>query len=116
MTGFACKNCNEDLTVRIDLLAMTLRDEYPDGDYPEDLSVEGNCSACESGFAFSGHMFTQFMKAKVEEGVISDEAEEYEIINIPLTEEQLEEFNILVEDGDQKGIEEFIHEIIKKML
>lgn len=116
MSAFSCKACGYDLTIRVDLLAVTIQEEFPDGDYPDDLAIEGNCNECNSTFSFSGRMFTQFVKIKAEEGVICEEVQDYDIVNIPLTEEQFEEFNRLVEFGDQDLIQEFIHSIIKDLI
>jgi hypothetical protein len=114
MSTFACKTCSQDLIVRIDLFARCILAEYPDGDYPEDeLQLDGLCDNCEIEFSFSGHMFAQFVKTKIEEGIISEEAQEYKLLNIKVTEDQFEEFNRLLEVGDADQIEEFIRSLIE---
>lgn len=112
MSGFSCKNCKSDLSTRVDLLALSVQAEYPEGEYPDDLCVEGNCGECGKKFTFEGPMFASFIRAKIEEGVISTEAQEYDLFEVSLTEEQFEEFNRLVEAGDREAIRDFIRSII----
>ena len=112
MPGFACKNCGEDLTFRIDLFVRSLQADDWGEDYPPDLFVAGRCHECNAEFEFSGPMFTNFVVAKAKEGVIGEEASEYKLVDLAVTEPEYLEFLRLNEEGDEEALEEFLHLLV----
>ena len=108
MPGFNCENCGSDLSLRMDLLALAVQGDYPDGDYPRDLSVEGACEECGHGFEYSGEMFTHWLTSKADEGIINPETSKYAIVEFDVSEDELEEFQKLTDLGDKKKIDAWI--------
>ena len=112
MPGFACKGCGEDLTFRIDLFVRSLQSECEEGEYPPDMFVAGRCHECNEEFEFSGPMFTNFVVTKAKEGIIGEEASEYKLVDLAVTEEEYLEFLRLIEEDDEEELEEFLHQLV----
>ncbi len=112
MSGFKCESCDFDLSLRMDLMASAIKEDHPAGYYPEDLQIDGFCG-CGESFHFSGEMFTYFMLAKVEEGIIGPELEEYEIVQLELTDEQEERVAELIESGDSEELKEYMRQLMQ---
>jgi len=114
MPGFSCKHCGFDLSLRVDLLALSVKAEYPENDFPTDLSVEGVCEGCGRPFLFEGEMFTHFIVSKVEEDLIHPDTEKYAILEFEVSEEELEIFHKLLEEGNKEKLEEFMRQLLKQ--
>lgn len=109
---FKCTSCEYDLSVRMDLLAIAIKTDYPEGDYPKELSVDGTCDACGAPFNYAGEFFTYWMKTKADEGVISPETNRYGMVAFDVSEEEHEEFKRLTELGDQKKLDAFVQKLM----
>ena len=114
MSGFHCKNCGFDLSLRMDLLARTVQADHSDGDYPEDLSVQGACDKCGHRFNYSGELFTHWLVTKAVEDVINPEADKYAILEFTISKEEVEEFQKLIDADDKPGIDEFIRDLLNR--
>jgi hypothetical protein len=115
MPGFNCKNCGEDLAYQIDIFVRSLQREYESfEDVPEDLFVKGKCHECGVGFELSGPMFTSYAIARAEEGVVSDEVSEYDLVDLSVTEEEYNEFIRLNEEGTEEELEEFLRNLVQQ--
>ena len=90
--AFKCQHCQFDLSVRMDLLALAIKADYPDGDYPKELALDGTCDSCGGSFNYSGEFFSHYMNTKVEEGVIGPKTGKYAIMAFDVSEEEHEEF------------------------
>jgi len=112
--AFKCKECKFDLSVRMDLLALAIKADYPDEDYPKELALDGTCDSCGAPFSYSGEFFTHWMKTKVEEGVISPETGKYAIIAFDVSEKEHEEFKRLTELGDKKKLNVFLKKLMRR--
>jgi len=109
--AFKCNACGFDLSVRMDLLALAIKADYPEDEYPEDLSLDGLCDSCTAPFNYSGEFFSHYMRLKVEEGVISPETRNYAIIAFDVTDEEHEEFKRLTKLGDKKKLNAFLRKL-----
>ncbi len=114
MPGFNCGNCGSDLSLRMDLLAIAIQADYPEGDYPRDLSVDGACEKCGHPFNYSGTMFTHWLKSKAEEGVIDPETDRHAIVSFEVSNEEVKEFQRLTELGDKKKLRTFVRRMMMK--
>ena len=115
MPGFDCKNCGEDLAYQVDIFVRSLQREYASGDdLPEDLFVKGRCHECGVEFELSGAMFTSYAMARAEEGIISDEVSEYDLVDLAVTEEEYNEFLRLNEEGTEEELEEFLRNLVEQ--
>ena len=112
MPGFTCKHCGFDLSLRMDLLALSVKAEYPENDFPSDLSVEGICESCGKPFLFEGEMFTHFIVSKVEEDIINPATEDYAILEFDVSEEELVVFQKLLKEGNKEKLEEFVRRLL----
>jgi hypothetical protein len=112
MPGFACQHCGFDLSLRVDLLAVAVKAEYPENDLPTDLSAEGICEECGKPFVFEGEMFTHYVVSKIEEEVISPETENYAILEFEVSDEELKEFQELLGEGNKEKLEEFMRRLV----
>jgi len=106
--AFKCEHCQFDLSMRMDLLAMAIKADYPDEDIPKELSVDGTCDSCGDPFSYSGEFFSHYMKTKVEEGVIGPETGKYAIVAFDVSDKEHEEFKRLTELGDKKKLDAFV--------
>ena len=114
MSGFYCKTCDFDLSLKVDLLARAVIADYSEDDPPEELSLDGTCSECGDVYSFDGEMFTHFVLTKVQEGIISPEALAVEIIEFEVSEEDAAEFKAIMDEGDDKKLQAFINRLMKK--
>ena len=110
--AFRCNACGFDLSVRMDLLALAIKAEYPEGDYPKELALDGTCDSCGKSFNYDGEFFTYYMKTKVEEGIISPETDRYAIIAFDISDEEHEEFKRLTECGDREKLSVFLRKLM----
>jgi hypothetical protein len=110
--AFKCKNCGFDLSIRMDLLAMAIKAEYPDGDLPKELALDGACDVCTRPFAYGGAFFTHWMKTKIQEGVISPETGNYAILAVDISDEEHEEFKRLTRLGDKDKLQKFVRGLV----
>ena len=113
MPGFNCPNCGCDISVRMNLLALAIKADYPEEDYPEDLQVEGFCEGCENAFEFSGKMFTEVIVAKIKENIIDPRVNSYVILDLDMTDEETEEFKQLLEDGSREELHGFMMRVLR---
>ena len=111
--AFRCDTCGFDLCVRMDLLALAIKSDYAEEDYPKELSLDGTCDSCGATFSCGGEFFTHYMKTKVEEGVISPATSNYAIIALDVSVEEHDEFKRLTELGDQAKVNAFIQKLMK---
>jgi hypothetical protein len=102
---FNCNQCGFDLSVRMDLLALAIKADYPDDGYPEELALDGVCDSCGKPFNYGGKFFSHYMKTKVEEGIIRPETGKYAIVAFDVSEEEHEEFKKLLELGDKEKLD-----------
>jgi hypothetical protein len=109
---FKCQHCETDLSVRMDLLAIAIKTDYPDGDYPKELSVDGTCEDCGGAFNYAGEFFTSWMKMKADEGILSPETQKYGIVAFDVSDEEHEEFKRLTELGDKKKLDAFVQKLM----
>lgn len=114
MPGFTCGNCGSDLSLRMDLLAIAIQADYPEGDYPRDLSVDGACAECGHSFNYSGIMFTHWLKSKAEEGIIDPETDRHAIVSFEVSSEEVKEFQRLTKLGDKKKLQAFVRSMLMK--
>jgi len=110
--AFKCNACGFDLSVRMDLLALAIKADYPDEDCPKELALDGTCDSCGSPFNYSGDFFSHYMKTKIEEGVIGPETGKYAIMAFDVSDEEHEEFKKLTELGDRKKLEAFLRKLM----
>ena len=108
---FKCQHCQFDLSVRMDLLALAIKVDYPGGECPKELSLDGTCDSCGSPFNYSGEFFSHYLKTKVEEGVINPETSKYAMMAFDLSDKEHEEFKRLTELGDKKKLDAFVRKI-----
>ena len=114
MSGFYCKNCDSDLSLKVDLLARSVAADHSEDDPPEELTLEGLCGDCGELYSFHGEMFTHFVLAKSWEGTISSEAMDAEIVEVQVSIEDAEEFKVLMDAGDQDKLQAFIKHLMEK--
>lgn len=112
MAGFTCKKCGFDLTLRMDLLALAVQADHPDGDYPNDLSVDGACEKCGQHFNYCGELFTYWLITKAEENVISPETDKYAIVEFSLSDEEVEQFQRLLDSNNKQELDHFIRRMV----
>ena len=112
--AFKCQNCEFDLSVRMDLLALAIKADYPDEDYPKELALDGTCDSCRAPFSYEGEFFSHYMRTKVEEGVISPETSNYAIIAFDISDEAHAEFKRLTELGDKEKLDAFLHGLMHR--
>jgi len=110
--AFRCSECGFDLSVRMDLLALAIKADYPAGDYPKELALDGTCDSCRHPFTYDGEFFTHYMRTKVEENVISPETSRYAIIAFDISDEEHEEFKRLTEQGDKPKLNAFLRKLM----
>ncbi len=108
MAGFTCKHCGFDLSLRIDLLAQAMQADHADGNFPENVAVDGCCERCKGFFHFSGEMFSKFLAMKIEEGVIDPRTKNYAILEFDIGEEEAEHFRQLLEKGHKDEAKAFV--------
>ncbi len=113
--AFKCSHCGFDLSVRMDLLALAIKADYPEEDYPKELSLDGVCDYCGRPFNYSGAFFSHYMKTKVEEGVINPETGKYAIVAFDVSDEEHEEFKRLTELGDKEKLDTFLRELMLRL-
>ena len=106
--AFKCRSCKHDLSVRMDLLALAIKADYPDNDIPKELALDGTCESCGAPFNYDGEFFSHYMKTKVEEGVIGPETGKYAIMAFDVSDKEHEEFKRLTELGDKKKLDTFV--------
>ncbi len=99
MPGFNCKNCGFDLSLRIDLIARSIWIDHPDADLSPGIEVDGICDDCSAPFNFSGPMFSNYLATKVEEQIISPEADNFTILDMKVTREEAELFKTLLAEN-----------------
>ncbi len=115
MPGFDCKNCGEDLAYQVDIFVRSLQKELAAGtDLPEDMFVTVRCHECGVGFELSGPMFTSYALARAEEGVISDEIGEYDLVDLAVTEEEYNEFLRLNVEGTDEELARFLQHLVEQ--
>lgn len=112
MAGFTCKKCGFDLSLRMDLLALAVQADHPDGDYPKDLSVDGACEKCGKHFNYCGEFFTHWLVTKAEEDVISAETNKFAIIEFSLSDEEVEEFQRLIDSNNKPALDQFVRTML----
>ena len=110
--AFKCQHCQFDLSVRMDLIALAIKADDPEGDIPKDLSLDGTCDSCGSPFNYSSEFFSYYLKTKVEEGVISPETSKYAIMAFDISGKEHEEFKRLTELGDKKKLDAFVRKLM----
>jgi hypothetical protein len=110
--AFKCNGCGFDLSVRMDLLALAIKADYPDDDFPKELSLDGTCDSCGSPFNYGGNFFAHYMKTKVDEGVISPETSKYAIMAFDVSDKEHKEFKRLTELGDRKKLNTFVRKLM----
>lgn len=108
MAGFNCKHCGFDLSLRIDLLAQAMQADHADGEFPENVAVDGCCENCKNLFHFSGEMFSKFLALKIEEGVIDPRTQNYAILEFDIGEDEAEHFRQLMKDGHKDKAKAFM--------
>ena len=108
MSGFHCKHCGFDLSLRIDLLAQTMQAGHADGGFPRNVAVDGCCENCEGFFHFSGEMFSKFLAMKIEEGIIDPRTKNYAILEFSIEENEAEHFRQLMEEGRKDEAKTFM--------
>jgi len=112
MAGFNCRHCGFDLTLRIDLLAQAMQADHVDGEFPENVAVDGCCENCKGFFHFSGEMFSQFLAIKIEEGVIDSRTKNYAIIEFDIDNKEAEHFRQLLDEGREDEAKSFIRKLM----
>ncbi len=110
--AFKCDGCGFDLSVRMDLLALAIKADYPDDDVPKELAVDGTCDSCGASFNYDGELFSHYMKIKVEEGVINPTANKYAIMAFDVSDEEHDEFKRLTELKDSKKLNDFLRKLM----
>jgi hypothetical protein len=110
--AFKCRECGFDLSVRMDLLALAIKADYPEADFPKELTLDGTCDSCGSPFNYGGEFFSHYMKTKVEEGVIGPETGKYAIMAFDVSDKEHEEFKRLTEQGDKKKLDAFVRKLM----
>ena len=110
--AFKCSSCGFDLSVRMDLLALAIKSDYPGEDFPKELSLDGVCDSCTAPFNYSGEFFSHYMRIKIEEGIIRPETSKYAIMAFDISDNEHEEFKKLTELGDKKKLEAFLRELM----
>lgn len=110
--AFKCRTCGFDLSVRMDLLALAIKADYSDGDYPKELSLDSSCDSCGDPFSYSGEFFSHYMRTKIEEGVIDPETDKYAFMMFDVSDEEHEEFKRLTELGNKKKLDAFLRELM----
>lgn len=110
--AFKCKACDYDLSVRMDLLALAIKADYPDGDFPNELALDGTCDSCGAPFNYGGEFFTHWIRSKIEENVISPETGRYAIVAFDVSDDEHAEFKRLMELGDKEKLTAFIRKLM----
>lgn len=108
MAGFNCKHCGFDLSLRIDLLAQAMKADHVNGEFPEDVAVDGCCDNCKGFFHFSGEMFSKFLSMKIEEGVIDSRTENYAIMEFDIGQAEADHFRQLLQEGRKDEAKTFM--------
>ncbi len=112
--AFKCNHCGFDLSVRMDLLALAIKADYPDDELPNDLALDGTCDSCGSPFNYSGEFFSHYLRTKVEEGVIGPETSKYGLVALDVSGEEHEEFKRLAEAGDGELLHAFVKQLFER--
>lgn len=105
MAAFGCKNCGFDLSLRVDLIARAMKEEYKDEAFPTDVSVDGCCDKCKAPFHYSGGMFAKFLEMKAEEGIINSRANDFLIVEFDVGAEEMRQIKDILKDGDQEALQ-----------
>jgi len=96
----------------MDLLALAIKADYPDDDFPKEFTLDGTCDSCGSPFNYGGDFFSHYMKIKVEEGVISPATGKYAIMAFDVSDKEHEEFKRLTELRDRKKLNAFLRKLM----
>ena len=113
MPGFNCPSCGCDISVRMSLLALAIKADYPDEDYPKDLRAESFCEECKNPFEFSGRMFTEVIIAKIKENIIDPRVDSYVVVDLDMTDRESEELKRIIEDGNEEKLRVFMRRVLK---
>lgn len=111
MSGFNCKYCGFDLSLRIDLLALAVNQDNEE--FPKDLVFDGSCNKCNNYFHFSGEMFSKFLTMKIKENIIDPDTENYAIIEFDISNGDAEHFRKLIKECHKEEAKKFIFDLMK---
>lgn len=112
MAGFRCKHCSFDLSLRIDVLVKAMQADYPDGEFPEDVAIDGCCDECRRPFQFGGRMFSKFLSMKAEEGILDPRTKNFAIIEFDINNEEADWFRELISGDNKEELQAFIAKLM----
>ena len=96
------------------LLALAIKADYPDDDFPKELALDGTCDSCGGSFNYDGKFFSHYMRTKVEEGIISPKTGKYGVVALDVSTEEHDEFKRLAKAGDEEVLHAFVKQLFER--